>query len=91
MTSVPAPTYALLARVALPLVSLVPAGHGPQAAAAACGASRATGYRLWRRHQKGGWVACRGRPCVPRHQPRRLSRARAAHPGGARVREGRGR
>ena len=38
----------------------------PQAAAAACGASRATGYRLWRRYREGGWAAlligrrCRG-------------------------------
>ena len=28
----------------------------PQAAAAACGASRATGYRLWRRYREGGWA-----------------------------------
>jgi transposase InsO family protein len=44
----------------------------PQAAAAACGASRATGYRLWHRYLEGGWAALRDRPPVPRHQPRRL-------------------
>jgi transposase InsO family protein len=56
------------------LVSLVCAGQSPQAAAAACGASRATGYRLWRRYQEGGWAALADRPPVPKHQPRRLSR-----------------
>src|SRR6266487_3941651 len=56
------------------LVSLVLAGRSPQAAAAACGASRATGYRLWRRYQEGGWSALADRPPVPQHQPRRLSR-----------------
>ena len=56
------------------LVSLIVAGESPQAAAAACGASRATGYRLWQRFQEGGWEALRDRPPVPRHQPRRLSR-----------------
>ena len=47
------------------LVLLVLAGQSPQAAAAACGASRATGYRLWRRYQEGGWAALRDRPPVP--------------------------
>jgi transposase InsO family protein len=56
------------------LVSLIVDGMCPQAAAAACGASRATGYRLWRRYQEGGWAALRDRPPVPRRQPRRLSR-----------------
>jgi transposase InsO family protein len=56
------------------LVSLVLAGDSPQAAAAACGASRATGYRLWRRYREGGWAALKDRPTVPRHQPRRLPR-----------------
>jgi transposase InsO family protein len=55
------------------LVALVLAGHSPQAAATACGASRATGYRLWRRYREGGWAALADRPPVPRHQPRRLS------------------
>jgi transposase InsO family protein len=56
------------------VVSLVLAGQSPQAAAAACGASRATGYRLWQRYCEGGWEALRDRPPVPRHQPRRLPR-----------------
>lgn len=56
------------------LVSLIVEGMSPQAAAAACGASRATGYRLWRRYQEGGWAALADRPPVPRRQPRRLSR-----------------
>ena len=56
------------------VVSLVLAGQSPQAAAAACGASRATGYRLWRRYQEGGWSALADRPPVPKHQPRRLPR-----------------
>lgn len=55
------------------LVALVLAGSSPQAAAAACGASRATGYRLWRRFQDGGWAALIDRPPVPVRQPRRLS------------------
>lgn len=55
------------------LVSLVLAGESPQAAAAACGASRATGYRLWRRYREGGWAALVDRRPVPRRQPRRLS------------------
>ena len=56
------------------LVSLVLAGQSAPAAAAACGASRATGYRLWRRYQEGGWSALADRPPVPKRQPRRLSR-----------------
>ena len=39
------------------IVLLIAEGASPQAAAAACGASRATGYRLWRRYQEGGWAA----------------------------------
>src|SRR5439155_91466 len=53
--------------------SLVLGGQSPQAAAAACGASRATGYRLWSRYQQGGWAALADRPPVPKRQPRRLS------------------
>jgi transposase InsO family protein len=56
------------------IVQLVLQGISPQAAAAACGASRATGYRLWRRYQDGGWAALADRPPVPLRQPRRLSR-----------------
>ena len=54
------------------IVQLVLEGESPQAAAAACGASRATGYRLWRRYQQGGWAALLDRPSTPRRQPRRL-------------------
>lgn len=55
------------------LVSLILAGESPQAAAAACGASRATGYRLWARYRMGGWAALADRSSTPRRQPRRLS------------------
>lgn len=54
------------------LVSLIVAGNSPQAAAAACGASRATGYRLWRRFAQGGWAALADRSTRPHRQPRRL-------------------
>jgi len=54
------------------LVSLIVEGMSPQAAAAACGASRATGYRLWQRFRSGGWQALGDRPSRPRRQPRRL-------------------
>jgi len=54
------------------IVQLVLAGQSPQAAAAACGASRATGYRLWARFRGGGWAALADRPSTPRRQPRRL-------------------
>ncbi len=57
------------------LVSLIVEGMSPQAAAAACGASRATGYRLWRRFREGGWAALSDRPCIPVRQPRRLPAA----------------
>ena len=55
------------------IVQLILAGFSPAAAAAACGASRATGYRWWRRYRDGSWQALLDRPSVPRHQPRRLS------------------
>ena len=54
------------------IVQLVLAGQSPQAVAAACGASRATGYRLWARFRGGGWAALADRPSTPRRQPRRL-------------------
>src|SRR6266542_3048792 len=57
------------------LVSLIVGGMSPQAAAAACGASRATGYRLWRRYREGGWSALADRPSTPLRQPRRLAPA----------------
>jgi transposase InsO family protein len=56
------------------IVQLIRSGSSPQAAAAACGASRATGYRLWRRYEEGGWSALVDRPPVPKRQPRRLPR-----------------
>jgi transposase InsO family protein len=55
------------------IVQLILAGRSPQAAAAACGASRATGYRLWRRYREAGWVALRDRRSTPKRQPRRLT------------------
>jgi transposase InsO family protein len=55
------------------IVQLVEAGASPEAAAACCGASRATGYRLWRRYREGGWQALLDRPSTPRRQPRRLA------------------
>jgi transposase InsO family protein len=60
------------------IVQLVLAGESPQAAAAACGASRATGYRLWRRYLADGWAGLVDRPPVPKRQPRRLSAAAEA-------------
>ena len=55
------------------IVQSVLEGVSPEMAAAACGASRATGYRLWRRYQEGGWAGLLDRPPVPKRQPRRLS------------------
>jgi transposase InsO family protein len=54
------------------IVQLILSGEGVQAAAVACGASRATGYRLWARFKQGGWVALHDRPSTPKRQPRRL-------------------
>lgn len=51
---------------------MIVAGKSPHAAAVACGASRATGYRLWRRYRAGGWPALADRPSIPHRQPRRL-------------------
>ena len=47
-------------------------GMSPPLAAASGGASRATGYRLWRRYREGGWAALRDRRSTPHRQPRRL-------------------
>jgi transposase InsO family protein len=55
------------------IVRLIEEGASPQAAAAACGASRATAYRLWSRFREGGWAALADRPSTPKRQPRRLS------------------
>src|SRR2546428_4604737 len=54
------------------LVTLIAEGMSPKAAAAACGASRATGYRLWQRFQEGGFAALADRAPLPGRQPRRL-------------------
>jgi transposase len=54
------------------MVRLMLEGMRPQAAAAVCGASRATGYRLWRRFREAGWGGLADRPSTPRRQPRRL-------------------
>ena len=55
------------------LVGLVLSGVEAQAAAAACGMSRATAYRLLGRYQQGGWDGLRDRPPVAKHCPHRLS------------------
>lgn len=47
-------------------------GMSPPLAAASGGASRATGYRLWRRYRQGGWGALCDRRSTPHRQPRRL-------------------
>ena len=55
------------------LVKLMLSGVAPQAAATACGASRATAYRVLRRYQEGGWEALRDRPPIATRCPHRLS------------------
>jgi transposase InsO family protein len=55
------------------LVSLMLSGDSPPAAAAACGMSRSTGYRLLRRYQEAGWDGLRDRPPIAGHCPHRLS------------------
>ncbi len=47
-------------------------GRSPDEAAAAHGASRATGYRWWARYRAEGWRGLVDRRCTPHHQPRRL-------------------
>jgi transposase InsO family protein len=54
------------------IVALIEAGVSPPLAAASGGASRASGYRLWRRYCEGGWAGLRDRPSTPIRQPRRL-------------------
>jgi transposase InsO family protein len=54
------------------IVWLIEQGMTPLLAAARSGASRATGYRLWRRYQEVSWTGLQDRPPVPRRQPRRL-------------------
>jgi transposase InsO family protein len=60
------------------IVAAIQAGVSPAAAAAAAGASRATGYRLWRRFSEGGWDALVDRPPIARRCPHRLSPAAEA-------------
>jgi len=55
------------------LVGLMVSGVEPQAAAAACGMSRATAYRLLGRYEEGGWDGLRDRPPIAKHCPHRLS------------------
>src|SRR6185312_4839746 len=54
------------------LVFLVLSGLSPQAAARACGMSRATAYRLLQRYRDGGWEGLRDRPPIAKHCPHRL-------------------
>jgi transposase InsO family protein len=56
-------------------VGLIAAGTPIPAAAAAAGASRATGYRWWGRYVRDGWAGLEDRRSTPRRQPRRLSAA----------------
>ena len=56
------------------IINLILSGQSPHTAAAACGASRATGYRLWARYRAEGWAGLTDRPSTPRRQPRRLPR-----------------
>ena len=66
------------------------AGASVHTAAASVGASRATGYRWWRRFRDGGWVSLQERRPIPRRQPRRLSAAAEAEIVAARERSGAG-
>lgn len=53
-------------------VQLMVGGERPAEAAARAGASRATGYRWWRRYRAEGWEGLHDRASTPHHQPRRL-------------------
>jgi len=63
--------YSLESR--LRIVRLIESGASPAEAAAALGASRASGYRIWRRYQAEGWQGLADRRSTPKRQPRRLS------------------
>jgi transposase InsO family protein len=63
--------YSLESR--LRIVRLIESGERPADAAAALGASRASGYRIWRRYQDEGWQGLIDRRSTPKRQPRRLS------------------
>ena len=54
-------------------VQLMLSGEGVATAAAAAGASRATGYRWWQRFQNHSWAGLLERRSTPHRQPRRLS------------------
>ena len=71
-------------------VAAMVAGLSPGVAAQAVGASRATGYRWWRRYGTAGWVGLQERPSTPTHQPRRLDAAAEAEILAARRRSGAG-
>ena len=66
-------------------VQLIVAGTPVAVAASAAGASRASGYRWWRRFVSDGWSGLQDRPSTPRRQPRRLSAADEAEILAARV------
>jgi transposase InsO family protein len=55
------------------LVRLMLEGISPPRAAEACGASRATAYRVLARYRQGGWEALRDRAPIARSHPARLS------------------
>jgi transposase len=55
------------------LVRPVLAGAAPTEAAVACGASRATAYRVLGRYREGGWEALRDRAPIAKSHPARLS------------------
>jgi transposase-like protein len=63
--------YSLESR--LRIVRLIESGERPADAAAALGASRASGYRIWRRYQDEGRQGLIDRRSTPKRQPRRLS------------------
>ena len=66
------------------------AGESVHTAAVSVGASRATGYRWWRRFRDGGWRGLQQRRSVPRRQSRRLSANAEAEIVAARERSGAG-
>ena len=63
--------YSLESR--LRIVRLIESGETPANAAAALGASRASGYRIWKRYRDEGWQGLIDRRSTPKRQPRRLS------------------
>ena len=57
-------------------VAAMMAGMSPGVAAQAVGASRATGYRWWRRYGTAGWEGLHERPSTPQRQPRCVRQTR---------------